>query len=372
MKNSTTFKMNKIFIYISKDIIITYEIELLSSPLDKDIENNDNTNDYKSKSSSYDSSIISIDKTFIDLNGDESIRFSDLSKTTTSNSIRKTISTPIISKILSLFQKENRETTFISEMITFDKIIKYGIGYFLYEILTESLALIDSIIEFLSYSVNCYQDKLARKNITGFRQLKDIYYVETSVMMVETMLSESKICINSILTEVGCGLDIKETENIREPSLSSKLNLNINLILNKKEKEILPFLISIADAYKYKLICSNILLGRATTTQNDLCTTTDIRTQQSQIILSVIATIFLPFNFFAGMYGMNFFDYDSQQYTLHILNEERGIYKFYVILVITAIICISVILYVGLIEIRIKWIQNIITKIKSIIKLNEC
>ncbi|RYH12484.1 hypothetical protein EON65_38205 [archaeon] len=84
----------------------------------------------------------------------------------------------------------------------------------------------------------------------------------------------------------------------------------------------IPYLMDILDAYTFIHTCLNTEFEETVRLQAELDGTIQLRTTNTSTVLSLIATLFLPLTFLAGVFGMNF--QEDGGYSIALLNYKHG------------------------------------------------
>eukprot|EP00981_Chlorochromonas_danica_P006148 scaffold1290_cov248-Ochromonas_danica.AAC.33 len=84
----------------------------------------------------------------------------------------------------------------------------------------------------------------------------------------------------------------------------------------------IPYLLDLCDAYTFIHTCLHTEFEETVRLQAELDGTIQLRTSNTSLVLSLIATIFLPLTFLAGVFGMNF--QENGGYTIGMLNYKYG------------------------------------------------
>lgn len=84
----------------------------------------------------------------------------------------------------------------------------------------------------------------------------------------------------------------------------------------------IPYLLDLCDAYTFIHTCLHTEFEETVRLQAELDGTIQLRTSNTSLVLSLIATIFLPLTFLASVFGMNFAE--NGGYTIGMLNYKYG------------------------------------------------
>eukprot|EP01039_Chlorochromonas_danica_P008152 gene8153-8994_t len=113
----------------------------------------------------------------------------------------------------------------------------------------------------------------------------------------------------------------------------------------------IPYLLDLCDAYTFIHTCLHTEFEETVRLQAELDGTIQLRTSNTSLVLSLIATIFLPLTFLAGVFGMNF--QENGGYTIGMLNYKYGPLVFSMMCTFCFIIIFSFFIYQGWIELGI-------------------
>jgi Mg2+ and Co2+ transporter CorA len=305
LQNETSsFHLYKVYMYMKDNILITYETELfplLSAPDEKD------ASDFHSHLPGF-----SEGTTTPGHSEGSSIPFAggnipgkgnpipSTAERTTSAEIRTiSVSSPISNgtaiteKIMQLFFKHMSKLK--------EKVIELGVFYLIYELSLHILTFYDSSLEYLSSSLS-YFNRIVHLNLL---------HRERMTMKIKIhMLSAG---INLLRKSIeGCVETISKLSHF-EFDCRGSCSLSVDTPL---------YLLDIYESYIFKRSSLQKQQEEIKRIETELDATIGLRTTNTNTILSLIATVFFPLNFFAGVFGMNFAE--DGGYTMALVNASYG------------------------------------------------
>jgi hypothetical protein len=116
-----------------------------------------------------------------------------------------------------------------------------------------------------------------------------------------------------------------------------------------------------ADSYEYRSLCLRSLQSDLTTLVDTMDAIINVRANQTNVNLSLVATIFLPITFLSGVFGMNFVV--DGGLTMEILNSPKGPLVFYALCIVVVLLNVLIFFYSGYISIDSprKWVEELYT-----------
>lgn len=102
--------------------------------------------------------------------------------------------------------------------------------------------------------------------------------------------------------------------------------------------EFIPYMYHLMDTYDYAKQCIGNSIESAKALHQTMDAVAQLRTDHTATTLSLIATVFLPLTFFAGVFGMNFEVHGG--YTMSIINQTYGPNVFYGLCLINCVFCL--------------------------------
>jgi hypothetical protein len=246
------------------------------------------------------------------------------------------------------------------------KCVQLGPAYLVYELALQALRMWDSSLEFISYALS-YFNKIVHLNLLHREKLELMIKMNTiyaGATMFQNCINEANnvftVMVSALLggeggstSKTGSGSGKKATSRVRglgkggskyssnrgKPggSLSNIVNNEVDpgqlhvsgsgirryLVPSILQDDIhTSYFIDLADAFLFTDSCLQNIIEDLSRVSNELDATIQLRSTNTSIILSLVATIFLPLTFFAGVFGMNF-TVDGG-YTIELLNMKHG------------------------------------------------
>jgi Mg2+ and Co2+ transporter CorA len=225
------------------------------------------------------------------------------------------------------------------------KCIQLGPAYLVYELALQVLKMWDTSLEFISYAL-AYFNRIVHLDLLHRERLE----VMIKMNIINAGAKMFKVCIeeaNSIggillaaLLDGGENATVTPSRGLgnSRPTLSGLLNNDINpgkIHLNGSgirrylvptilcDDLHTPYFIDMADAYLFTNSCLENMVQDLIRVGQELDATIQLRSNNTAILLSLTATIFLPLTFFAGVFGMNF--QEGADYTMSLLNSSYGV-----------------------------------------------
>jgi Mg2+ and Co2+ transporter CorA len=296
------FKMYKLYIYLSKNLVLTFQAEILPDIAKMDITPSEN----------------------------------------------------IVGPIFENFMKLRK------------KCVQLGPAYLVYELALQALRLWDSSLEYISYAL-FYFHKIVHLKLLHREKLEmmiKMNIIYAGAIMFQNCINEANnvfgMLVSALLGAVDGGETISKTNSGSGRKASSKMNglgknsnqgnhfnrvasfsstvnndiepsqLHVNgsglrryLVPHIFQDDVhTPYFLDLADAFLFTDSCLQSIVEDLGRVSNELDATIQLRTANTSITLSLVATIFLPLTFFAGVFGMNF-TVDGG-YTIPLLNMKHG------------------------------------------------
>lgn len=284
------FNMYKLFVYLSKRFIVTYETELLP----------------------------------------------DLNETETS------IPDRVVSTVLQNPYRYRQ------------RCLKLGTAYLFYELAINAIKLTDTALEFISYTLS-YFNRIVHLNLLHRERLDlriKMHVISSGVSLFRRSLEEANSLCNS-LEEALMGQSLNNDFQSNFSTASQGQNSNSasskrkRMALNRRKNqgsqfvsglhdllspEILtnnhiPYFLDLGDTVLFTLTCLQHEIEEGILLESELDGTIQLRSVNTSMVLSLIATTFMPLTFLAGIFGMNF--QENGGYSISLLNENYGPALFY-------------------------------------------
>lgn len=253
MRENNDFNMYKMYIYISKHVVVTFQAELLPDIMDPEL-------------SSPDKLVNHLFENYIQL--------------------RK-------------------------------RCLKYGPAYLLYEIALNTLKALDSSMEFLSYALS-YFNKVVHLRLLHRERLAilvKMHMISSGIRFFRGLVSEASSNVRNFVNTA------MESFDPRPSGFGRMLHRNVI------QEHHIPYLMDLLDSCEFVMTSLSHQMDESELLEQKLEATMQMRATNTSIVLSLIATIFLPLTFFAGIYGMNF-TVDGG-FSIPMLNSPDGPVIFY-------------------------------------------
>lgn len=237
------------------------------------------------------------------------------------------------------------------------KCVKLGPAYLLYELAQQVLKTWDNSLEFCSYSVS-YFNRIVHLNLLHRERLEimiKMNMISAGVMLFRNSIEEANSICGILVSALLDGGDESHRRSSSAAILASRANgirPSMNSIVNNDIEngkmhvsgsgirrflvpDVLqdhlhtPYFIDLADAFLFTNSCLQNLFEEIVRCEGELDATIQLRSNNTSIVLSLVATVFLPLTFFAGVFGMNF--QEDGGYSIGLLNEKHGPTAFYML-----------------------------------------
>ena len=287
-------------------------------------------------------------------------------------------------------------------------IRKLGGVYLMYTLALQALSTQDAIIDFFSKTLYYFKQKVTTRQFhkEKLKIARQMHAVSMSVTMVKNSIMHAEDTFVRLLSGAMTGTfsantleddgvpaedskkpqpkaDAKvdtKTESKPAPSKSDAkpVGLSVVQISGVEGKVTLtprlpllapngllmtdhtPYLLDIVDSYKFvnHLLQTELEEVQALTSAMDALTT--LRSINTSTLLSLVATIFMPLNFVCGIFGTNFVypanaPVDAGNYYMGILNDPQGPYYFLMICIFSVFLILLYFWYNGWVDLRIRW-----------------
>lgn len=184
---------------------------------------------------------------------------------------------------------------------------RLGAMHGLYEIAMETLGLSDKMLEFTSRSISFAKRQMSRAHslpmITIINAHRMVQILRSCTLMLDRQVMESA----NFLCRFKDTLD----------SLHVQLNRSI------ATKENYPYIIDMADSYRFRSQClQSMYKDELIAVLDTLKSLQNLSSMKKNIDMTLVATVFLPLTFIASLYGMNF-EKDGG-YSIGLLNDAHG------------------------------------------------
>jgi Mg2+ and Co2+ transporter CorA len=198
------------------------------------------------------------------------------------------------------------------------RCLKYGPIYLLYEIAVHTIKAMDSCLEFVSYSLSFFNRVVHLRLLHRERLaiLVKMHMISSGIRFFKQFTEENNRNILELLTA--------SLQLVQEIPGGLGHLLAHNSIVQSAH---IPYFHDLADIYDFIRTSLTQQMYESLRLETELDATMQLRATNTTIMLSLIATIFLPLTFFAGVYGMNF-TIDGG-FTIPMLNYSNGPLIFY-------------------------------------------
>lgn len=241
---------------------------------------------------------------------------------------------------------------------------KIGGVYLLSCLALQSLALQDTLIDYFSRTLFYFKQKVTTRQYHREKLIvaREMHTVGVAVIMIKKCVSHSEDSFVRLLSAAMSGVYMEAAQGEEEPPTQEEivrlqtlprvpLLAPVALLI----PEHTPYLLDLVDSYKFAshLLSTEIEEVQALTGAMDALTT--LRSINTSTLLSYVATIFLPLNFLTGIFGTNFVNPETQVYYMHMLNDPDGPGIFGIMCAASAVIITLYFVYNGWVDFRIDW-----------------
>jgi hypothetical protein len=246
-----------------------------------------------------------------------------------------------------------------------DRANELGPVYVFYELAAEALSAQDTLMEFLSRSIFHFKRKTTfrlpyRKKL---QLVKRLHIVNTAISMVESCTSRAALVVDGLIRSV--------TERAHLTSAHAHAGENSDAhggvltldalvpyaVLGVRQ---LPVLVDLQNSYAFVNECLQNEAKEVRVVSEAIDSISQMRADHTALVLSLIATIFLPATFLTGVFGMNFQEHAG--YTIEIVNSKFGPLVFYCICVALAFSLCLYYISMGWIE-AFGWVRYILNMV---------
>ena len=361
------FRMFKFYLYLRGNVLITYEVELFPN-LEEDREEQEKNSSNSSSNKQNQNPTYSESQPAISKDGGQSDLpsfsvgpLSSISSTTTHTidppgpAITATVTARQADKIMQFF--------FMNIAKLKKKVFELGVFYMVYEISQYFLSQYDSTIEFISSSLK-YFNRIVPLNLLHRERMKiqiKLHMLSAGTSLILKAL-EGTVDTYEKIAEYGEDL-IKDGNNDKKKVTKVNFELNQEQTQGKEENDqqqqphdhqhqqqhqqyhyppsigysyasaheklhfhLHPghslYLVDILNSYHFKLHSVESLHDERMRIESELATMIEMRTTNTNTLLSLVATTFLPLTFYTAVFGMNFMK--DGGYTMTLFNEGYG------------------------------------------------
>ena len=296
--------MYKLFVYVGKNVVVTYEREIMPDLLD------------------------SLDK-----------------------KMQTECTTPMVMK------RYNRIGKHCAQM---------GGIYLITCLALQSLASQDTLIDFFSRNLFFFRQKVTTRQYHKEKLIiaRQMHTVGVAVIMIKKTVSHNEETFVRLLSAAMSGVFVDTPDGTggagkgagpggQDLVIMPRIPLLAPMHLLMPEHT--PYLLDLVDSYKFSahLLGTEIEEVQALTGAMDALTT--LRSINTSTLLSFVATIFLPLNFLTGVFGTNFVDPENDEYYMKVLNDPRGPVFFEIMCIMSFMLVCVYFVYNGWVDMRINW-----------------
>ena len=225
-----------------------------------------------------------------------------------------------------------------------DRVAINGPMQVFYELASETLIAQDTLLEFLSRSIFHFKKKTSfrlpyRRKL---RLVKRLRVVITAINIMESCTTRAAAVVSELTKSVTdrsfTHLLAPTPAHLDAPAVPvlSMDALIPHSILGVKQ---LPILCDLLNSYAFANSCLANENKEVHMVNTAIDSISQMRADHTALVLSLIATIFLPATFLTGVFGMNF--QENGGYTIEIVNDKYGPLMFYALCVVLAVsLCI--------------------------------
>lgn len=249
-----------------------------------------------------------------------------------------------------------------------------GLGTMLlvYELAMEALHVQDDIVEFFSRTLFYFKQKvhIHLKHDEKLIIHRKMHIIIAALHIMSSNITECALCFMRLLDPppslkkmIKCSESVYSGSNTRGNTtfdsnrfsdggtvggalasdalggthLGDSVLTNTAGLVTSIQDEHIPYMYHLMDTYDYAKQCIVNSIESAKALHQTMDAVAQLRTDHTATTLSLIATVFLPLTFFAGVFGMNF--EVKGGYTMAIINQTYGPNVFYALCIINCVIC---------------------------------
>mmetsp|Transcript_36751 Transcript_36751/g.63435 ORF Transcript_36751/g.63435 Transcript_36751/m.63435 type:complete len:718 (-) Transcript_36751:164-2317(-) len=225
-----------------------------------------------------------------------------------------------------------------------DRVAANGPMQVFYELASETLIAQDTLLEFLSRSIFHFKKKTSfrlpyRRKL---RLVKRLRVVITAINIMESCTTRAAAVVSELtksVTDRSFTHLLAPTPAHLDAPTAPVLSMDALIphsILGVKQ---LPILCDLLNSYAFANSCLANETKEVHMVNTAIDSISQMRADHTALVLSLIATIFLPATFLTGVFGMNFQEHGG--YTIEIVNSHYGPTVFYALCVVLAVsLCI--------------------------------
>jgi hypothetical protein len=210
------------------------------------------------------------------------------------------------------------------------RVAEQGPMFVFYQLAAETLSVQDTLLEFLSRSIFHFKKKTSfRMSYRQKRQLvKRLHIVNTAVTMVASCSCSTTQVVGSII-RFATDQNIAHNATAAAAAAGATLPLTMSALVPGSVLGIrqLPALYDLENSFRFVQSCLENEAKEVRVITDAIDSISQMRADNTALVLSLIATVFLPATFLTGVFGMNFQEHGG--YTIHIVNSKYGPTVFY-------------------------------------------
>eukprot|EP01038_Epipyxis_sp_PR26KG_P012554 gene12554-16836_t len=209
-----------------------------------------------------------------------------------------------------------------------------GPVYILYELCIETISCQDPLLEFFSRSLFYFKKKttLVLKHRQRVEFMQKMHIVKSVLNLLKSNADKTLKLLVKLVSKV-------------EYQHNDQITVNSNIFGSVQ----LPFLYDLQDSFQFVYECILTEIEEAVILHEAMDSVSQLRSNNTAMLLSLVATIFLPVTFFTGVFGMNF-QVDGG-YTIGMVNDPRGPFIFILMCIAVFILSFSFFISTGWIEV---------------------
>jgi len=243
-----------------------------------------------------------------------------------------------------------------------ERLQRHGQVYLLYLYTQQVLNMQDSIIDFFSRTLY-YFKQVVHTRLHHREKLKihrKMHIVAVSIGMLQKSVELNIETFNSLLRACSgltliaatppVAVNLGATDNTATAGNTTLISSMLQGIVTERH---LPYLLDLCDAFKFANHCLTSEFEETLALDKAMDSITSLRNINTNTLLSLVATIFLPLNFLTGVFGTNF--QTEQGYTMTLLSDPNGPYFFAAICLGSIAVIVSYFVYNGWVELRINF-----------------
>jgi len=213
----------------------------------------------------------------------------------------------------------------------YESVCNGGSMFLLYEIMMQSLLASESVLEFMARSIDYFKSQIYKRLTNNAKKnfFRENATLKSSVRLMMTMVDDVLYNLKAMMDKTTIEFDF----------VSKRMMSSWEATLCVAEME---------DSFRFRKSCLQSQLAECSVLAVSLEHQMDLISERESKNLNLVATIFLPLTFWAGVFGMNF-EVDGE-FTMDILNKEEGPNIFWAICVACVVINLVLFARSGMID----------------------